>query len=386
MRYLPILDLVEQSFSGEWGTEPSEEPKIKVIRNTNFTNEGKLNLNDVVERSIPKNKILLKSLKYGDIIIEKSGGSPNQPVGRVVFYDQKDGEYLFSNFTSALRLKNEVNSRYFFYILFAHHCFKTTLSYQNKTTGILNLQLTRYLKETKIPLPSLETQKKIAAILDKADELRHNYMMIIEKYDQLAQSVFLEMFGDPVINNKNWEIESLGNVCEVIMGQSPNGNTYNNTGNGTPLLNGPTEFNEKYPKEKQWTTSPKKVCKKNDILFCVRGATAGRMNIANKEYCIGRGLAAIRSKGVMSEDYIYQILKIRYKIFQDTSNGSTFINISKDDLSSVAIPVTPLKIQEKYVAIIENIEEQKRLTISSHKKSKDLFQSMLQRAFRGELV
>ena len=216
MKYIPIIELIDKHISGEWGSDTNNEPKIKVIRNTNFTNEGKLNFTDVVERSIPKKKILAKSLRNGDIIIEKSGGSPNQPVGRVVFYDQKDGEYLFSNFTSALRPNEEVFSRYLFYILYAHHLFKTTLSFQNKTTGILNLQLSRYLKETNIPVPPPETQKKIAAILDKADELRQNDRKILEKYDQLAQSVFLEMFGDTVSNPKNWARHKLKDVCSKI--------------------------------------------------------------------------------------------------------------------------------------------------------------------------
>ena len=112
-----ITNLIEKPISGEWGKEPLIDPIIKVLRSTNFTNDGKLDLSNVVERSISQNKIELKSLKYGDIIIEKSGGSPNQPVGRVVYYDQKDGEYLFSNFTSALRPKECVFPRYLFFLL-----------------------------------------------------------------------------------------------------------------------------------------------------------------------------------------------------------------------------------------------------------------------------
>ncbi len=235
-----------------------------------------------------------------------------------------------------------------------------------------------------IPLPPLETQKKIATILDKADELRRNDKKILEKYDQLAQSVFLEMFGDPYLNSKGWIIIELGELCEIIMGQSPKGESYNVTGQGTPLLNGPTEFGENNPTEKQWTTEPRKLCKPDDILFCVRGATAGRMNFADKKYCIGRGLAAIRSKSSVTNKYIFLLLKAMYNIFQKTSDGSTFINISKDDLYAVKVPKTPVEMQNRFASIIDSIEQQKQLTQQSLQKSEELFQSLLQGAFKGE--
>ena len=96
--------------------------------------------------------------------------------------------------------------------MFAHHQFKTTLSFQNKTTGIINLQLARYLKKVKIPLPPLPIQKKIAAILDAADDYRQKTKALLDKYDELTQSIFLDMFGDPVRNEKGWEVKTLGEV------------------------------------------------------------------------------------------------------------------------------------------------------------------------------
>ena len=92
-----------------------------------------------------------------------------------------------------------------------------------------------------------------------------------------------------------WEIKNLGEVSEIIMGQSPEGVSYNIEGIGSPLINGPVEFTEKYPVKIKWTSKPTKFCQVADILFCVRGSTTGRMNIANDTYCIGRGIAAIRA-------------------------------------------------------------------------------------------
>ena len=80
------------------------------------------------------------------------------------------------------------------------------------------------------------------------------------------------------------------------MGQSPKGETCNSSGLGLPLLNGPTEFGNTHPSPRQYTTDAKRKCRVGDVLFCVRGSTTGRMNWADREYAIGRGLAAVRHK------------------------------------------------------------------------------------------
>ena len=164
-----LKDIISKPISGEWGNEGGS---TKVLRTTNFTNIGAIDYSDVVERDIPEKKVDSKRLYPGDIIIEKSGGSPTQPVGRVVFFNS-DELFLCNNFTSVLRPNPEkVYPKYLHYILFANHTYGLTGGFQNKTTGIINLQLTRYVEKTKIPLPPLEQQKKIASILDAADTYR----------------------------------------------------------------------------------------------------------------------------------------------------------------------------------------------------------------------
>ena len=84
-----IEDLLVEQISGEWGSEPLEDTGVYVIRTANFLNTGKINYDNIVKRQIEPRKIEKKALQYGDIIIEKSGGSPTQPVGRVVYFDKK---------------------------------------------------------------------------------------------------------------------------------------------------------------------------------------------------------------------------------------------------------------------------------------------------------
>ena len=135
------------------------------------------------------------------------------------------------------------------------------------------------------------------------------------------------------------QTKALSEVAEVIMGQSPPGETYNNEALGVPLLNGPTEFGSRHPSPVMWTSCPTKTSAPNDILFCVRGSTTGRMNWADQSYCLGRGLAAIRSRsGYLDAVYIYHILRFSLSKLLSNTSGSVFPNISRHDLSEFRLP------------------------------------------------
>ena len=243
------------------------------------------------------------------------------------------------------------------------------------------------IKRQPIPLPPLDEQRRIAAILDKADELRQKRRRALARLDDLLQSVFLEMFGDPLNPENKDNFVPLSSFAEIIMGQSPPGSSYNDTGEGVPLLNGPTEFGKRYPTEKQWTTKPKRFSQTGDILFCVRGATAGRLNLSDKEYCIGRGVAAIRTKTEFksSRSFLYVVLDRYYTYFQNKGVGSTFININRSELSDVQIPNASNEDIERFQTVYDNFVEMKNAFEAQQRKLDALFGSLQQRAFRGEL-
>jgi len=157
---------------------------------------------------------------------------------------------------------------------------------------------------------------------------------------------------------EHWAMAPLSEVADVIMGQSPPGNTYNTTGQGMPLINGPAEFGPgwlDHPEAVQYTTRPTKLCAPGDLLICVRGATTGRTNVAGTDACIGRGVAAIRSR--MSQRYLdYFILALRQDIL-DAGRGSTFPSVSGADLFAITTPVPPAKEQERIVSIVDSLLE-----------------------------
>ena len=187
--YCKLEDLVSDTFPGEWGSEPISENAIKVIRTTNFTNEGYLDLTDVVTRDIEPKKVVRKKLKQGDTILERSGGTKDNPVGRVVFFDEK-GDYLPNNFTQVLRPKESVNPVYLFYALYnSYNLNKAAMrAMASQTTGIQNLSMSDFMAKF-IVLPSRNEQNKFEQIYRQADKSKFELKQFIENIDKVIKSL-----------------------------------------------------------------------------------------------------------------------------------------------------------------------------------------------------
>ena len=134
-----LEEITGKAISGEWGTDAEEGEGIPVLRTTNFTNDGMISYENVVMRTIEKKNLSDKFLRPGDIILEKSGGSDKQPVGRVVYYDGPEETYLFNNFTGLLRVKdaNQWIPKYVFYALFANYAHGGTRQYENQGADMI---------------------------------------------------------------------------------------------------------------------------------------------------------------------------------------------------------------------------------------------------------
>jgi len=245
------------------------------------------------------------------------------------------------------------------------------------------------LKAVLIAKPNIFEQEKIAEILTTADEAIEKTVQIIEKTKEVKKGLMQKLLTRGIGHKKfkkteigeipeRWEVGKLSDIAHVIMGQSPPGNTYNIEGAGYPILNGPTEFTDYSPTPIQFTTQPTKVCKAHDILFCVRGSSTGRMNIADQEYCIGRGLAAIREKSVSDTRYIYYILaSLTSTIFAEASGaGSTFPNISREALEDTKMAIPPLHEQKNIADILSSIDEEIEKE-SNHKEQLELLKKGL---------
>jgi type I restriction enzyme S subunit len=174
---------------------------------------------------------------------------------------------------------------------------------------------------------------------------------------------------------------TLGNIAEIVMGQSPAGDTCNDIGNGIPLLNGPTEFGLKHPIPVQFTTDPKKLALPNDLLFCVRGSTTGRMNWSDREYAIGRGLAAIRGKEGYPNSFVRSVIEVNLDALLIQATGSTFPNVSRDLISSLVIPNASQKIAKVTASVVEPLDDRIALLCETNATLQSIAQTLFKSWF-----
>ena len=152
-----------------------------------------------------------------------------------------------------------------------------------------------------------------------------------------------------------WRTVELKSIAEVIMGQSPKSEFYNQNGKGMPFLQGNKTFGDKYPSFELFTTSIKKVAEKDSVLMSVR-APVGDLNIAQEDICIGRGVCSIKMKNGYNE-FLYYLLKANISQLINKESGTVFGSINKNDIETfeVTLPTEP-KDQVKLLNILKNID------------------------------
>jgi type I restriction enzyme S subunit len=190
------------------------------------------------------------------------------------------------------------------------------------------------------------------------------------------------------INNipKHWEVKKLGEVCDIIMGQSPPSKTYNLNKIGLPFFQGKAEFTEINPVANKWCDTPNKIALPNDVLLSVR-APVGTTNIANQKCCIGRGLAAIRYDNYK---YIFYFLRSIQQQLDKKGTGTTFRAISGETIRNTEIPIPPipeqLAIVSKIEELLSDLENGKQQLLTAQQQLKVYRQSLLKWAFEGRLT
>lgn len=187
---------------------------------------------------------------------------------------------------------------------------------------------------------------------------------------------------------EGWKWEKLGEICEVIMGQSPPGSTYIEKPEGLPFFQGKADFSDYFPKVRVWCSQPLKIAAEGDILISVR-APVGPVNMNNLKCCIGRGLAAIRCKDNSLSWFIFWYLRSIESQLASLGSGSTFGAITRKDLINLKIPFPPLSEQKRIAEKIQELmqeADQARVACENQLEIINAIpQAILRKAFRGEL-
>ena len=249
------------------------------------------------------------------------------------------------------------------------------------------------LKKLKINLPPLETQKRIAKILDDAAALRDKTAQLLKEYDLLAQSIFLDMFGDPISNNKNLDKISLKEITNISSGSTPSRKNESNFNGHIPWVKtGEVNSNlildtEEKITEEGLKSSSCKIYKKGSLIIAMygQGKTRGRVSVLGVPATTNQACAVLSPSEKMNFTYLYEHIKMVYKDLRSLGRGGGQPNLNAALIKNYKVLNPPAELQNQFAEKIALIEQQKALAKQELQESEDLFNCLLQKAFKGEL-
>jgi type I restriction enzyme S subunit len=290
-----------------------------------------------------------------------------------------------------------INQKFLFYLLKKYG----SIIAQSGSGTAQKIITIEQIKNFPVHLPPFPIQQKIVKTLDAIQEGVEVQEKIIEKTKELKKSLMADLFrlgglsfrkGRKLKKTEigeipeDWEVVRLGdkNYFKLIMGQSPSSEFYNERQEGMPFLQGKAEFGEISPIPIKWCSKPIKIAEKNDILISVR-APVGDVNLADQKYCIGRGLAAIRSREKVISFCLFNCLRFFKNKILSHGIGSTFQAITKETLENFQIPLPPLPEQQEIAEILQTVDQ--KIEIEQKKKElyEELFKAMLQKLMTAEI-
>ena len=325
----------------------------------------------------------------GDILMSLTGN-----VGRVgKFPKEMLPAYINQRVCRIMPTNDKLDINYLFNFLNSD-IFENDAIRNSAGAAQLNLS-TNWLAEYEIPLPPLETQQKIAAILDKADELRQYSKQLIEKYEALTQSLFLDMFGDPVRNEKGWEKSKLGDFGKVVTGSTPSRNEQDNFSSKhiewikTDNIDAGQIYvtkSSEYLSEKG--LSKGRFVEKDALLVaCIAGSieSIGRASLTDRKVSFNQQINAIQPNENVQPNFLYHLFKSTKKHIQNHASNGMKRMLSKGEFEKILMIIPPISLQNQFAERVQQIELQKQQAQEALEKSEALFQGLLQQAFKGEL-
>ncbi len=254
-----------------------------------------------------------------------------------------------------------------------------------------------FFEKLMIPIPPMDIQKTIGDLYFSFSLKIELNTQINQNLEQQAQAIFKSWFVDfePFRDGKfvdselgpipeGWQVGMLSDIADITMGQSPNGDSYNEVGNGSVFYQGRGEFSDRFPMRRLYTTEPKRMAKAGDVLLSVR-APVGDINVANEDCCIGRGLAAIMAKKGYASFLLYTLKMSQAQFDQYNGAGTVFGCINKDALNGLKTLIPPENIIFSYENIVHPLDEQYLLKSKENKRLTTIRDTLLPKLMSGEL-
>ena len=333
--------------------------------------------------------------KNGDTLLAKI--TPSLENGKTVFVDFLKKNEIGHGSTEFFVLcgkENQILDQFVYYLMRTSEFREEAIRSMTGTSGRQRVQETVF-DDYEIILPTISIQEKISKTLSDLDTKIQNLQNQNRILEQMAQAIFkswfvdfdgVTEFEDSELGKipKRWSVGNLGDICEIIMGSSPPGKSYNEVGDGIIFFQGKTDFGDFFPTPRMYCSMPKRFAEKNDVLFTVR-APVGSINVAKEKYCIGRGLASLRLKENHG-CFLYFFLKdLEGKWNEFEADGTVFGSINKDDLSEFKLAISPIELRTKFNNIIKpiyNLIWENNLNYQSLTQTRD---ALLPKLMSGEI-
>jgi len=264
------------------------------------------------------------------------------------------------------------------------------------------------IKDFLLPFPNLQEQKSITKILSDIDSKIELNCQMEETLEAIGQAVFKcwfvdfefpneegkpykssggEMVHDAVVDKEipeGWVTGSLGNICEITMGQSPPGETYNETEEGVPFFQGIRDFGFRFPSRRVYCTAPTRFAQEGDVLLSVR-APVGSLNVADVRCAIGRGVAALRLKGKQNSFLYYLLLATRSAWDKYDAKGTVFGAATKQDVHDFKIAIPPKDLRDQFGELNEPLDQKILLNDKESRNLTAIRDSLLPKLMSGKI-
>lgn len=335
--------------------------------------------------------------KKGDILISAAG-----TVGKTVVFDGKPSYFQDSNIVWIDNDERLILNKYLYY-------FYQTKPWQTTNGSTITRIYNDDLRSIKVNYPeSLDDQENISNILlniDNKIELNNKINSELESMAKLLYDYWFVQFDFPDENGKpykssggkmvwsddlkrhipkGWDVSMLKNIAKVINGQSPKGSSYNYEQRGIPLINGPADYESGSLMARTYTTEPTRLCKEDDFVLCIR-ATIGNLTFAEGDYCLGRGVAAIRINDRKMLELSHFFLLQEIERFKIQAGGSIIVGITKDDLTDALFLVPDPMLIDQFHSMMKPIFTKIRLNKQQNLKLVELRDWLLPMLMNGQV-
>ena len=395
--------------SGLWRSDRLPLITGRVLRSTNFNGDGLLDFSDVVELEVEKRHAAKRQLKDGDIIIERSGGGPKQPVGRVAFFKAPDEQaYFSSNFTTTLRIRDQNLLDPEFVSLYLHALYLNgeTETLQRATTGIRNLDWQEYLN-FEVPKLGLQRQRAIRKLISKVRKAYQCEQSLLTLHRELKQQVMRQLFtcgmhGEAQKETEigpmpvSWNPRSILELCDIWSGGTPRKSVAGYWSGDIPWVSGK---DLKLPAledvidhiSKAGVDAGSRIVPKGSVLLLVRGMGLARdlpVAVIKRPMAFNQDVKALVTRGQYSGEFIRSAIyagkeRLLSQIVP-SAHGTMTLNLNDVESFKIACPPDNDEATE-VVTILDALEQ--RIALHQQKKSvlNELFRSLLHKLIRGEI-